>query len=402
MRLPRRLLVLTGAIVFLDTIFFEAITPLLPQYSADLGLSKAGAGVLAGAYPAGTLLASLPAIWVAGRIGVRRAVITGLCLLGIASIAFGLGQTIAALDAARFLQGVSGALCWAGALGWLVDQAPRSRRGETIGLALGAALGGALLGPALGGVASAIGPAPVFGAVGLAAFGLVAATLTLPAPTDWEQPRLAQVPTALASRPIRIGLWLVLVFGSGLGATETLGPLQLDEAGLGGLAIAATFIAAIAFETALAPVVGRLSDRGGRLAAARLCLPVAVAVLLAIGWPTTALPLIALLVLASVGLGPLWTAGSAIFSDGSEQAGVNQVVTFALSNVAWSLGGLAGAAGGGALATAAGTDVLPYSLLALVCAGTLWVIRSDRVLGMGGEEHHGHDHLDGEEAPDRA
>jgi len=46
----RRLLVLTSAVVFLDTLFFSAIAPLLPHYARDLGLTKAAAGVLAGAY----------------------------------------------------------------------------------------------------------------------------------------------------------------------------------------------------------------------------------------------------------------------------------------------------------------------------------------------------------------
>ncbi|MEA2348985.1 MAG: hypothetical protein QOG62_2772 [Thermoleophilaceae bacterium] len=401
MALPRRLLVLAGAIVFLDTIFFEAITPLLPQYSEELGLSKAGTGVLAGAYPAGTLLTSLPAIWVAGRIGVRRSVVIGLALLGAASVAFGLGETVIALDAARFLQGVSGALCWAGALGWLVGQTPAERRGETIGLALGAALGGALLGPVLGGVASEVGPELVFGAVGLAAAGLTFATLAIPAPSRAGGPRLAQLSPAMSDPQVRFGLWLMLVFGAGFGATETLGPLQLAAAGLGGLAIAATFLGAITVETTLAPLVGRLTDRRGRLAPLRLCLPLAVLVLLAIGWAVSPLPLIVLLVLATVGIGPLWTTGSAICSDGSERAGVNQVVTFALCNVAWSVGGLAGSAGGGVLAEL-GSDPVPYSLLALLCAGTLWVIRSDRILGVRGEEHERRDHLDDQEEPHQA
>ena len=48
----RRLLLLVGAIVFVDTMFFAALTPLLPQYAEELGLSKAGAGLLAASYRA--------------------------------------------------------------------------------------------------------------------------------------------------------------------------------------------------------------------------------------------------------------------------------------------------------------------------------------------------------------
>ena len=41
----RRLLTLASAMVFFDVVFFSAIAPLLPDYVADLGLSKAQAGV---------------------------------------------------------------------------------------------------------------------------------------------------------------------------------------------------------------------------------------------------------------------------------------------------------------------------------------------------------------------
>ena len=49
----RRLALLVGAIVLVDTMFYAAITPLLPRLADDLGLGKNGAGVLAGAYAAG-------------------------------------------------------------------------------------------------------------------------------------------------------------------------------------------------------------------------------------------------------------------------------------------------------------------------------------------------------------
>src|SRR5690349_5046952 len=124
----RRLLILVSTMVFFDVVFYSAIAPLLPDYVAEFGLSKAEAGVLAGAYAAGTLLASLPAGLVATRLGPRRTVIAGLLLLGGSSAVFGFAQEIGLLDAARFAQGVSGALIWSGALTWLITTAPAERR----------------------------------------------------------------------------------------------------------------------------------------------------------------------------------------------------------------------------------------------------------------------------------
>src|SRR3954453_11238299 len=145
--------------------FYAAITPLLPHYVDELGLSKTGAGVLAGAYAAGTLLGALPGGLMAARIGVKRTVLFGLGCMVVASLAFAFGTSAGLLVAARFVQGWGGAASWAGALAWLIGRAPAERRGEFIGTALGAAIAGALFGPVLGGIGQALGPEPAFAGV---------------------------------------------------------------------------------------------------------------------------------------------------------------------------------------------------------------------------------------------
>ena len=104
----RRLLILASAMVFLDVTFYAAIAPLLPDYTHELHLSKASAGILSAAYAAGTLAGSLPGALVASRFGPRKTVIAGLVLLGFASLAFGFAHHIALLDGARFVQGWPG------------------------------------------------------------------------------------------------------------------------------------------------------------------------------------------------------------------------------------------------------------------------------------------------------
>ena len=64
----RRLLLLVGSIVFVDTLFFSALTPLLPHYADELDLGKTGAGVLAAAYPLGAFLGAIPSGIVAARV----------------------------------------------------------------------------------------------------------------------------------------------------------------------------------------------------------------------------------------------------------------------------------------------------------------------------------------------
>ena len=143
----RRLLLFASAIVFVDTMFFAAVVPLLPRLSDDFELSKTAAGILSGAYAAGTLAASVPAGLLASRVGVRATLFTGLGLMSASGIVFATANDIVLLDVARFAQGVGGACSWAGALGWLIGAAPRERRGELIGSAMAAAIGGVLFGP---------------------------------------------------------------------------------------------------------------------------------------------------------------------------------------------------------------------------------------------------------------
>jgi hypothetical protein len=81
----RRVLLLVGSIVFVDTLFFAALTPLLPHYADELDLGKAGAGVLAAANPAGCFFGAIPSGIVAARFGVKPTVLVGMSCVGQAS-----------------------------------------------------------------------------------------------------------------------------------------------------------------------------------------------------------------------------------------------------------------------------------------------------------------------------
>src|SRR6266700_653541 len=198
----RRLLVLVGAIVLVDTMFFTALTPLLPHYVHKLDLGKGGAGLLQAMYPAGALLAAIPGGMGAARFGVKPTVLTGLSLLALTTTAFGLAGSVWTLDLARFVQGVSSAFSWTGALAWLVAAAPPGRRGQLIGSAFGAAIVGALFGPVLGAIASYTGAGWTFGGVAVLALALAAAAATTPAAAPSEPQPLSELFRALTARKI--------------------------------------------------------------------------------------------------------------------------------------------------------------------------------------------------------
>ena len=169
----RRITQLTAAVVFVDTLFFAALIPLLPHYSHTLGLGKAGAGLLAASYPLGTFLGAIPSGLVAARFGVKRTVLVGLLGVATTTAAFGLLETTWQLDLTRFLQGLASSFSWTGALAWLVAAAPEGKKGELIGKAFAAAVGGALFGPVLGAAATRIGTGWAFGSVALASLMLL-------------------------------------------------------------------------------------------------------------------------------------------------------------------------------------------------------------------------------------
>src|SRR5215213_532021 len=264
----RRLLLLASAVVFVDTAFYAAITPLLPHYVDTLDISKSAAGLLSAAYPAGTLLGSLPGGYLAARAGVRATTLLGLAIMSAASVAFAFGNTVVILDAARFVQGIGGAMTWAGAFGWLIGEAPRARRGELIGSAMGAAIVGALFGPVLGAAADLAGPEPVFCAVGATGLALMAWARNTPAPAPSKPPQAKTLLEAVRDPEVIRGIWLMSLPGLLFGTLNVLAPLRMDQLGAGAVAIAACFLVAAGLEAVVTPVIGRISDRRGRLAPA--------------------------------------------------------------------------------------------------------------------------------------
>jgi MFS family permease len=369
----RRLLVLVGAVVLVDTMFFAALTPLLPHYAHTLDLSKAGAGVLAAMYPIGAFVAAIPGGMVAARFGVKPTVMLGLLLLAVTTTAFGLADTVWELDLARFLQGVSSAFSWTGALAWLVAAAPLRRRGELIGTAFGAAIVGALFGPVLGVVASFIGSGWTFGGVAVLALVLAVAAATTPAATPTEPQPVRQLFRALTVRRIQIAIWLCLVPALLFGNLGVLAPLRLSQLGWGAAAVGGTYLVMAAIEAAWAPVLGRASDRYGRFLPLRSALLASAILTALLPWPERAWLLAALVICAGFAFGSFWTPAMSMVTDEAESLGLDYGYAFALVNIAWAPGQAGGAAIGGALA-AATSDAVPYLLLTAICLTTLFAL----------------------------
>ncbi len=350
--------------------FFNAVTPLLPQYADDYHLSKFGAGFLSAMYPFGTFTFALISGMLVSRVGVKPVILLGLTGLAMTSVVFGFATHIYVLDVSRFAQGASGACVWTASLTWLVSTAPVARRGEFIGIAMGMAIGGSMLGPVLGAFASVVGTGPAFSVVAVVAVvlgTLVIRSRSAPAP---RLQSLRLLWDAVHDRRIRLGAWFVLFPALASGTLFVLAPLRLSDLGVGGFGIGATFFGAAVFEAVMSPLLGRWSDRRGR------GLPLCVG-LLATALMFALLPLprssgvfIACVVLGAIAIGMFWTPGFSLLTDASDAFGLDYALAFALMALAWAPGQAIGAALSGGLANAT-SDAVPYLLVTGVALGVV-------------------------------
>ena len=378
MLVVRRLALLCAALVFVDTMLYAALTPLLPHFAHEFGLSKARAGVLVASYATGALVAGLIGGVTATRLGPRRAVLIGLTLMSLASVGFAFAGDFWSLFGARLVQGLASGFTWAGAFAWLLAVVPRERRGEMMGTAMGSATFGAMFGPVVGAAAALAGRDVVFSV--LAGSSVLLGTWALRIETaPSAQPSLAAVGRALRNRTFLTGLGLMSLGSLLFGILSVLGPLHLAAAGWSAAAIGAVWLVGAGFETVQAPITGRLSDRYGALRPTRVALVVAAALSLALATGARPLVYVPLLIVAALFYAVFLTTSFALLADGAEEAGLAQGMGFGLMNVAWAGGAVTGPAAGGAIASATG-DWIPFVLAGAICVAVLGALRA-RELG---------------------
>jgi MFS family permease len=113
-------------------------------------------------------------------------------------------------------------------------------------------------------------------------------------------------------------------------------------------------------------VLGRASDRYGRLLPLRSALIASGIVAALLPWPGRVWILAAFVVCAGFAFGSFWTPAMSMVTDEAETRGLDYGYAFALVNVAWAPGQAGGAAIGGALASVT-SDGVPYLGLAAIC-----------------------------------
>lgn len=363
----RRLLALVCVVILIDTLFYAVLAPVLPELSSEFGLNKSSAGVLVGAYAAGTLAGALPGGWASERFGAKPTMLGALALMTVGSTTFALADTVFLLDLGRFVQGLGGALSWLAGFAWLVEETDADRRGEAIGFVMAAALVGAQFGPVLGIAVGEFGRLPAFGATVAVGLVIAATAARMPRPTPLPSGRRPQL--MLSDNASLVALWLVFVAGLGFGILEVLIPLDLGRLGAGAFAIGGIFFIAAAAEAVMNPLVGRFIDRRGAERIVQASLFLGALGLAVLATPEGVIVVAAMLAFVGVTLGALFTPGARIISRRAEALQVDQGWAGAFQNIAWAGSIAIGAVIGGSVAEAVG-DGAAYSLGAVVALTT--------------------------------
>lgn len=354
---PVALLVVVGLAFFTDSILYYLLVPLLPHYARTFGLSQMEVGVLVGAYAAAVLGGTWPLGRLADRIGRKKPFLWGLVGAGITTLLFAFATSYAVLLLARVLQGLAAAATWTAGLALLAEGFPSARRGQAMATAFAAANVGVLLGPPVSGfLTESLGPrSPFYLAATLALVDAAARVLLL---RDDEPPAGERVGFAglLGNATVRT-LAGAMALGASLWALlESTLPLHLDASlGMRASEIGVLFAAAALTHTLTSPLMGRLSDRFGRLrilrigfalAALLLPLPAFVATKVSVAISMAALGVTASFVLSPVSPG---------LADAVEAMGTRSFGSvFSLVNVAYSVGMMAGPLVGSALVETVG------------------------------------------------
>src|SRR5579871_5338605 len=143
--------VLTSAAGFMVTLDNLVVTTALPVIHRDLGAGLDGLEWTVNAYTLTFAVLLLTGAALGDRFGRRRLLTIGLGLFTVSSAAAALAPSIGALDAARALQGIGGAIVMPLTLTILSAAVPAERRGLALGAWGGISGLAVAFGPLVGG-----------------------------------------------------------------------------------------------------------------------------------------------------------------------------------------------------------------------------------------------------------
>jgi len=267
---PIEILIMVCLSAFIDSLGYGIVVPFLPQYALSLGASDLDLGIIFSSYALVQLVTSVPFGLMSDRYGRRWFMISGMLLLGVASLVYPLAQSVLMISACRAIQGLAASATWSSAIALVADTFPGRDKGEKLGIATGVSGMGGIVGPMVGGALSDINfiyPFLLIAVLSLAMFTYMFFRLKIPRKEKLVEapPYVETIKKALGIRNILIIIVINVLTTIFWGFIEPLMPPYLS----GRFSLSATQIGLIFGVASLSyavcqPFVGRLSDRYGR------------------------------------------------------------------------------------------------------------------------------------------
>ncbi|MFH1149767.1 MAG: MFS transporter [Actinomycetota bacterium] len=395
-RIPRirggtPLLSLVLLVIFIDSIGYGVVVPVLPIYGRELGLSDFKLGVLFATYAIALLVFAIPVGMLADRWGRKPFILFGMFAMAGAFVFYALARGYTMLMVARALDGATAAANWVAALALLGDRTPESEMGEKMGWAIaGMAIGG-IAGPLLGGVLSdTLGyRAPFLAIAGACVLGGLMSLLLVEEKSTVRREQFsftALLGPVLRSRSVLIACLITVVTTTGFGLLEPTLPIYLKSTfSMSRTMIGVVFGVTMAAYAVASPLAGRLSDAVGRRRPilAGLVLTAVVAPLVVV-FESRAAVLVLMGVLGAC-IAVFETPSVPLITD--SLGGAAYGTAFGLLNFSWSLGYALGPLLGGAVKQALGllAALLLYSgLLAVLVVVVALVLKDGSPAGLNG------------------
>lgn len=242
----------------------------LPAVAAAFGATFGAVRWIVLAYLLATTGSAVAAGRLGDRFGRRRMLLVGLGVFTASSVASGVAPTLAALVAARALQGIGAALMMSLSVAAMREMVAEERTGSAMGLLGSTSAIGTALGPALGGLLiDLFGWRSIF--LVNVPLGLLALALVRPGVTRDQQSTASPRPVLASSRGLMAGLVASFLVATVLMATLVVGPFYLAntlrlDAALAGAVMAIGPLVAAGTGVPAGRLVDRLGARRGTLA----------------------------------------------------------------------------------------------------------------------------------------
>ncbi len=335
-KLPSEVWVLITANVVI-ALGYGVVSPVLPQYARDFGVSISAATFVITAFSLMRLVFAPASGLFVQKIGERRVYLSGLLIVAVSTGACAFAQTYWQLLLFRSLGGFGSAMFTVSSLGLMIRISPPDARGRVAGLFSSAFLVGSVGGPVLGSVTAGLGlaaPFAIYGVALLLAAGVVFVNLrhsSLAAPADdTEAPVTLRI--ALRNRAYRSALFSNFATGwSVFGLRIALVPLFVTEVLHRGPRVAGLALATFAVGNVAAVIPsGYLSDRIGRRTLLIVGLTVSGVATMAVGLASSLTLFLAGALVAGIAAGMFTSPQQAAVADiiGSKARGGTAVATY--------------------------------------------------------------------------